>query len=104
VINLIKHQEGVDFKVVSALEKGFQAKVWRERRRKLDFSCILSLNPYQSEVNNMLQMINSFNFMLMKDYAKLWLCEIVIYVIIYRNDANYVWTMLESMNYDWVSV
>jgi len=33
------------------------------------------------------------------DYVKLW-----IYVIIYRNDANYVWTMLESMNYDGVSV
>jgi hypothetical protein len=27
VINLIKHQEGVDFKVVSALEEVFQARV-----------------------------------------------------------------------------
>jgi hypothetical protein len=29
----------------------------------LIFSCILSLNHYQSELNNMLQVINFFNFM-----------------------------------------
>jgi hypothetical protein len=48
---------------VSALEEEIQARVWRGKRRKLDFSCIPSLNPYQSEVNNILQMINSSNFM-----------------------------------------
>jgi hypothetical protein len=58
---------------VSALEERFQARVWRGRGRKLDFSCILSLNPYQSEVNNMLQMINSSNFMFDE-----WLCKVMI--------------------------
>jgi hypothetical protein len=81
VSNLIKHKEGVDFKVVNALNEGFQAKVWKGRRRKLDFSCILSLNPYQSEVNNMLQMINSFNFMFDEGLCKImimWNCGFML--------------------------
>jgi len=81
VINLIKNQEGVDFKVVSALEEGFQARVSRGRRRKLDFSCILPLNPYQSEVNNMLQMINSFDFMFDEGLCKImimWSCGFML--------------------------
>jgi hypothetical protein len=35
------------------------------------FSCILSLNPYQSEVNNMLQMIYSSNFMFDEGLCKI---------------------------------
>jgi hypothetical protein len=58
---------------VSALEEEIQARVWRGRRRKPDFSCILSLNPYQSEVNNMFQVIYSSNFMFDEE-----LCKIVI--------------------------
>jgi hypothetical protein len=55
------------------LEEEIQARVWRGRRKKPDFSCILSLNPYQSEVNNMFQVIYSSNFMFDEG-----LCKIVI--------------------------
>ena len=52
----------------------------------------------------MLQVINFWFYVLMKelnycDYMKLW-----VYDINYKNNANYDWTILESMNYDWVSV
>jgi hypothetical protein len=67
--------------MMSVLEKVFQARVWRGRRRKLDFSCIPSLNPYQSEVNNMLQIINSFNFMFDEGLCKImimWSCGFML--------------------------
>jgi hypothetical protein len=91
--------------VVSALNEELQARVWRGRRIKLDFSCILSLNPYQSEVNNILQLINFSNFMFderlckIMIYVKLWM-----YVINYGNNKNYDLVMLGIMNYGWVSV
>jgi hypothetical protein len=66
---------------VSALEEEFQARVWRGRRRKLDFSCILSLNPYQSELNKMLQLINSFNFMFDEGLCKMWSCECMLWIL-----------------------
>jgi len=34
VINLIKHQEGVDFKVVSALKEEFQAREKKREKKK----------------------------------------------------------------------
>jgi len=44
-------------------KKKFKLGFEEEGEENLMFSCILSLNPYQSEVNNMLQMIYSSNFM-----------------------------------------
>jgi hypothetical protein len=44
-------------------KKKFKPVFEEGREENLIFSCSLSLNHYQSEVNNMLQVINSFNFM-----------------------------------------
>jgi len=76
---------------VSALEEEIQVRFEKGGEENLIFSCILSLNPYQSEVNNMLQMIYSSNFMFDEG-----LCRIKI-MWNYRNDTNYDWTMLECM-------
>jgi hypothetical protein len=63
------------------------------------------LNPYQSEVNNMLQLINSSNFMFDEGLCKIMIMwSLWMYVINYGNNANYDLAMLESMNYGWVSI
>jgi hypothetical protein len=54
-------------------KKKFKLRFEEGEEEKLIFSYILSLNPYQSEVNNMLQIIYSSNFMFDEG-----LCRIVI--------------------------
>ena len=44
---------------------------FEEEEENLIFLAFFSLNPYQSEVNNILQMINSFNFMLDEGLCKI---------------------------------
>jgi hypothetical protein len=54
-------------------KKKFKLRFEEGEEENLIFSYILSLNPYQSEVNNMLQIIYSSNFMFDEG-----LCRIVI--------------------------
>jgi hypothetical protein len=51
--------------------KNFKLGFEEGGEEKLDFSCILSLNPYQSEVNSMFQLINSSNFMIDEELCKI---------------------------------
>jgi hypothetical protein len=54
-------------------KKKFKLRFEEGEEENLIFSYILSLNPYQSEVDNMLQIIYSSNFMFDEG-----LCRIVI--------------------------
>jgi hypothetical protein len=55
-------------------KKKFKSGFEEGGEENLIFSCSLSLNHYQSEVN-MLQVINSFNFMFDEKLCKICLCE-----------------------------